>query len=164
MIRFLGVLLISLPALAADPAPPEIQVFVVIGEARVPLSVDHRFSEVAGPLPKPGQMPIEDPHELGHDARTYCYRFGDELLEFFDSAFGAHTARLSRSSSAAMASCTAVRVRPEFEVAGRRLSLKSKQLPSLRAFTKKQEGQLVILERSWTYKADESRCSSRSVS
>ena len=164
MTRFLALLLVCLPALAAEPVAPEIDVFVVIGKTKVRLSVDHRFSDVAGALPKAGRMPITDSHELSHDARTYCYTFGDELLTFHDSDFGVHTAEMAVSPSTANMSCTALKVRPEFEVAGKRFSLNAKHLPKLTTFTSKQEQHMVVLERSWTYKIDESNCSSRSVS
>lgn len=161
MSRVLTALLISLPALAAEPA---IDVSVVIGKARVPLSVEHRFSDVATSLPKAGRMLVEDTHELSHDARTYCYRFGDELLEFFDSDFGVHTARMSRSPDAGKTNCAVLNVRPVFEVAGKRFSLTTKDLPTLGGFTTNRKEQLVRLERGWTYNLDERTCMSRSVS
>lgn len=136
-------------------ALPVTKVFLLVGTTAIPLGVEHRFKDVAGALPKPGELPIDDAHDKKHDSHTYCYRFGAKgsgLLEFFDSDFGLHTARLSRiGASSENGECPELRSEPRFAIGGKTLSLAAKGLPDLPGFTKEEKEKLVLLKKAWTY-------------
>jgi hypothetical protein len=144
-----------LPCLAAENDPQEIEVAIQIGLEKVPLSVHHRFRDVAAVLPKPGLLPDEDAHDQAHDSHTYCYRFGplrqEALLEFFDSDFGLHTARLSRVMSSDRPQCAVLSSEPLIIIGTSRLTISSKPLSSLPGFVRETQGNVVSLEREWTY-------------
>ncbi len=165
MIRALlsAVLLASCVLVAAGQDSAEVKAAVVVNETVVPLSVWHRFPEVSRGLPKPGNMPAEDLHDKQHDSHTYCYRFGNELLELFDSDFGLHTARLSRPKGVNQ-SCTPLKKRAYFEIAGARLSLEASTLPALPGFKNRKKDNALVFERTWQYRKDDKTCFDRVVS
>lgn len=94
----------------AERSAEELQVAVLVAAARVRLGVHTRFAETGTDLPKPGELPAQDEHDGMHGAHTYCYSYrtkgGPAALEFFDSAFGLHTARLLRALGEAHRTCT----------------------------------------------------------
>jgi hypothetical protein len=161
------------PLYSIEPKGSDVAVAVVVGAKTVPLGVKHRFREAAGALPKPGALPVNDRHDQRHDSRTYCYRFGAKghkgMLEFFDSNFGMHTARLSRVPDEKNPECTDMPSEPRFDVNGKSFSLKNKSMPTLPGFVEEKKDNVLVLKRQWTY-TDSSRphqwgnCFSREVS
>ena len=159
---------------ASDEAQPvEIEAAVVVGATVVPLSVKQRFSEVAGALPEPGRLQVEDSHDRAHDAHTYCYAFetssGNARLEFFDSEFGLHTAQLSRGVDSEHATCTPLPTEPHFLVGTSRYSLGSNPIEGPPGFRSTEKKGMVSFKREWTYSDAErpqrsGTCFSRSVS
>jgi hypothetical protein len=118
-------------------------------------------------------MPVTDAHDQHDDLHIYCYRFGAKghkgMLEFFDSDFGMHTARLSRVPDEKNAECTELPSEPRFVVNGKSFSLTVKNMPRLSGFAEGKKDSQLVLKRDWTY-ADPSRshqwgnCFSRGVS
>jgi len=132
----------------------ELDVAVLVGATRVPLSVHVRFADVAKGLPKPGELPVEDAHARGHDARTYCYSYssarGLVVLELHDSDFGLHTARIVRGGLKDHQTCPRLDSEPEVAVGSSRVALDSAVvLPS--DFKKTSSPNQVTFERHWTY-------------
>ena len=162
----LVLILSAVPSLAAQGE--EVRVLVVVGKVSIPLGVSSSFREVTKALPKPGELPVEDAHERSHDAHTYCYRYrrnGREVvLEFFDSDFGLHTARLSTPMSPLAKTCTVLSSEPLFAINGVQVGLGAKALPALPGFRLLTKNGVLSLEREWTSKDRSEACFSRSVS
>ena len=134
----------------------------------IPLSVHHRFPDVATGLPKPGELSVADADDRQHDSHTFCYRFrsnGTEaLLEIFDSDFGAHTARLSRPSVGLASSCPVLSTEGRFFVANSRIGLASTALPDLEGFVPASLDESVSITREWMYRDANGRCWWRATS
>jgi len=164
---------LALPSAADEIDPKDVEVAVLIGTSKVPLSVRRRFLEVTGALPKAGRRQPIDSHDRSHDAGTFCYRFqsisGFGLLEFFDSDFGVHTAKLSRRAEADDQDCTPLSSEPTFIVGASRYALSTANPSPPLGFQSEEHLDSISFKREWTY-SDPTRphmwgtCFSRSIS
>lgn len=160
---------LTLIALGAEPSR-EINVAIVVGDFRLPLGVQYHFADVQGKLPPPGYLPV-DAHDREHGAETYCYGYrapnGSFRLEFFDSDFGMHTARLSRID-ADSSTCSALTSEPRFVVAEKEYSMTSENWSAPLNFVSEDKGDSKKFQSQWKV-TDPSRphkggtCFSRSV-
>lgn len=168
-----ALLLASHGAVAGDTDPPDMPVSVWIGAAEVRLNVRLHFADVSQGLPSPGEVPVADAHDRGHGAHTYCYRYaakaGSILLELHDSAFGLHTARLSRVVRSAQEQCPMLSHEPEVRLGNARYRLSSLIWRETPGFVVKRTSDSLTISREWTYSDPMSphmwgTCFSRSIS
>jgi hypothetical protein len=160
----------SAAALAGDTA--DVPVSVRIGSGQVRLNVRLHIASAITGLPKPGELPITDPHERAHDARTYCYRYVGRgrplLLELFDSTFGLHTARISVAQRL-RGQCPTLSHEPVVVIGETEYKISSDAFRPPAGYTVSETPDSLTISRHWTYSrppepTQRGACFSREVS
>ncbi len=140
-----------------DPAPPQVDVALVIGKNSIPISVHQSFRESAAmKLPKPGGLPLADPHDRKHNEHKYCYSFDGKVVELFDSDFGLHTIRESPAKPLHKDLCPPLPMKPIIVVGGKTIEIGMAPFDFDKSlfpgFNRLVNRQTIILKKEWKYK------------
>jgi len=166
------VLLASSPARILGSDADDIPVLLRIGPGQVRLNVRLRVKGAVSRLPQPGELPVTDAHDVGHHARTYCYRFVANgrtiLVELYDSDFGLHTARLSIADRS-YSQCPSLSHEPVIVLGRAEFRLASDAFPTPAGYVLKKTSSGTTISRNWTYseaaeQPGQDACFSRAIS